>query len=158
MNALFSPRGLAAVAITAESTVGALVEIRFSGSPVLQDVAAFEAVLRGVVGQIIKRQKTRRAILCTDLRGCGLLAPDVSERVIRLMKHDSPHIERNAFLLGSTSAILNLQVQRAIAASRGGARRTFTEEVSLQSWLAEVTNPAEHARLQLFLGSIPLIN
>jgi hypothetical protein len=157
MNALFSTQRHGARATSVESSVGVLVEIRFIGTPVLEDVVAFEAELRVVVTNVIKRWKNRRAILCTDLRACGVLSPEVSERVIRLMKHDSPHIERSAFL-GTASAILSLQLQRVIAESGPDRRRMFKDESPLQTWLAEVANPAEQARLRLFLSSVPLIN
>jgi hypothetical protein len=138
-----------------ESFAGALIEIRFVGSPVLQEVVEFEARLFAAVRRVIK-QENRRAILCTDLRACGILGPDVSERIITLMRHDSPHIERNG-LLRKSSAMLGLQTQRIIEESGArDRRRMFTDESRLVTWLSEVANPGERARLRLFLGSAPV--
>jgi hypothetical protein len=134
--------------------VGALIEIRFVGSPDLDEVILFERRLHALVSSAVKRG-ARKAILCTDLRWCEILRPDVSERVIGLMRYDSPHIERNAFL-ATGSAVFDLQIHRTM--SQSGAperRRMFRNEGALMTWLAEATSPAEQARLRLFLSSAP---
>ena len=135
-----------------ESNVGVLIEIRFVGSPDLDEVILFEKRLHSLVSRVAKTG-TRKAIFCTDLRLCGILRPEVSERVIGLMRYDSPHIERNGFL-ATGSAVLDLQIHRTM--SQAGAperRRMFRNEGALMTWLAEVTSPAEQARLRLFLSS-----
>src|SRR5579884_2723270 len=117
----------ASSAASVESNVGALIEIRFIGSASMDDVAAFEAKLATLVRRIVKETK-RRAVLCTDLRACLVLRPEVSDRVVKLMKNDNPHIERNAFI-GISSASLSLQVYRFISESGGQShRRIFAEE------------------------------
>jgi len=135
-----------------DSRVGALIEICFIGSPSMDEVVAFEAKLVTLVRRIVK-EKRRRAVLCTDLRACLVLRPDVSERVVKLMKNDNPHTERNAFI-GIGSALLSLQLQRFISQSGGQSRRRMFAEVSpLMDWLSEVTTIPEQARLRMFLNS-----
>jgi hypothetical protein len=156
MNAS-SPRATVRPMAFVQSNVGVLIEIRFVGSPDLHEVILFETNLRALVSRAVKTG-TRKAILCTDLRSCEILRPEVSERVIRLMRHDSPHIERNGFL-ATGSAVFNLQIQRSM--SQAGApdqRRMFRNEAGLTTWLGEVTNAAEQARLRLFLSSVPHTN
>jgi hypothetical protein len=142
--------------ITVESTVGALVELRFIGSPRMNDALEFEAKTATLVKRIVKSGK-RRAILCTDLRAGGVLAPDVSARIVWLMRQDNPHVERNAFF-AKDSAVLSLQVQRVISeAGERNRRQIFDNDILLTSWLSEVTTPDELARLRVFLASGPLL-
>jgi hypothetical protein len=141
-------------AVPVESNVGALVELRFIGSASMDQVVAFEARLVTLVRRIVKDGR-RRAVLCTDLRACQVLRPEVSDRIVKLMQNDNPHIERNAFI-GPSSALLSLQVQRFISESgERGRRRMFAEEAPLVTWLSEVTSIAEQARLRAFLASAP---
>ena len=137
-------------AATVESHVGALVEIRFAGSASMDEVAAFEGKLVTLVRRIVKDGKTR-AVLCTDLRLCEVLRPEVSDRIVALMKNDNPHIVRNAFV-GQSSALLTLQVHRFISETGGRSRRRmFAEEAPLVDWLCEVTTIPEQTRLRTFL-------
>jgi hypothetical protein len=139
--------------VTIESRVGALVELRFTGSASMEEVVAFEATLVTLVRRIVKNG--RRAVICTDLRACQIFRPDVSDRIVRLMQNDNPHMERNAFL-GQSSALLSLQIKRFIAESGElGRRRMFAEEPPLVAWLSEVTTIPEQTRLQAFLTSAP---
>src|ERR1019366_739556 len=71
--------------ITIESSAGALIELRFMGSPTFEDTMRFRADTASLVRRTVEREK-RRAIICTDLRGCGLLKPEVSEVIIGLMR------------------------------------------------------------------------
>jgi hypothetical protein len=144
-------------AVQVESKVGAIIEIRFIGAASIEDVAAFEAKLQALVRRIVRQGKAR-PVLCTDLRACALLRPEVSERLLKMMKHDSPQIERNAFL-GQDSALFSLQVQRLIATSGARERRRmFKEPSELLAWLTDLTTPPERARLRMFLDSNPALS
>lgn len=140
--------------IIVESTVGVLIELRFVGSPLMADALEFEAQMSAIVRGIVKHQKGR-AIVCTDLRACGVLAPSVSERILWLMRRDNPHVERNAFL-GNDNAVLTLQVQRVInEAGADNRRRMFKREPLLVAWLDEICSVAERMRLRAFLAAAP---
>jgi hypothetical protein len=152
MKALSGTEPHPSSAIQVESNIGTIIEIRFVGSPSLEDVAAFESDLQALVRRTVKLGK-ERAVLCTDLRPCQILRPAVSDRIIRLMQNDSPHIERNAFLC-LNGAIFGLQLQRLIAESGArDRRRMFTEESQLLDWLTDVTTTAERGRVRRFLNS-----
>lgn len=138
--------------VSVESNVGVLIELRFVGSATIEEIAAFEAKLVTLVRRIVKNGR-RRAVLCTDVRECLVLRPEVSDRMVRLMQNDNPHIERNA-VLGQSSALLSLQIKRFISESgEQGRRRMFADESQLMAWLSEVTTIAEQARLRAFLAS-----
>jgi hypothetical protein len=140
--------------ITVESSVGVLVELRFVGSPSVLDVHRFVRETASIVKRTVKHEK-RRALVCTDLSACGLLAPEVSEQILAFMRHDTPHIERNAFL-GNASALVLLQLQRVITeAGERDRRRIFKTPAPLMDWLGEVSNDAERKRLKAFLLSAP---
>lgn len=151
LKALAGVQPVVSSAVPVESHVGALIEIRFIGSASMDEVVAFEAKLVSLVRRMAK--DGTRAVLCTDLRLCQVLRPEVSERIVTLMKRDNPHIERNAFL-GKSSALLSLQVHRFIAETGGRSRRQiFAEEAPLIEWLSEVTTIPEQTRLRAFLSS-----
>ena len=135
-----------------ESREGALIELRFVGSASMDQVVAFEAKLVTLVRRVVKEKK-RPAVLCTDLRSCLVLRPEVSDRVVKLMQNDNPHVARNAFI-GISSALLSLQVQRFISETGGQSRRRiFADESALVAWLSEVTTTREQARLRYFLNT-----
>ena len=139
-------------AVPVESHVGALIEIRFIGSATMDEVVEFEAKLVTLVRRVVQGGK-KRAVLCTDLRLCQVLRPEVSDRIVQLMKNDNPHIARNAFLAQS-SALLSLQVARFISETGGqDRRRIFSDKESLALWLADVTTIPEQTRLRTFLSS-----
>ena len=157
MKALPETELRASSAVQVDSKVGAIIEIRFIGSASIEDVAAFESKLQALVRRMVKHGKTR-PVLCTDLRACALLRPEVSERLLKMMQHDSPQIERNAFL-GQDSALFSLQVQRLIATSGArDRRRMFKEPTELLAWLTDVTTAPERARLRMFLDSNPALS
>ena len=141
--------------LTAESLVGTLVEFRVAGSPSVEEAVDFRARAGALVLRTVKHEG-RRAILCTDLRTCGLLKPNVSDVILSLMQADTPHVVRNAFF-GSSTAVLSLQVQRMIAeAGDRSLRKLFLEKAPLLGWLGEVMNAAEQARLREFLSVGPV--
>jgi hypothetical protein len=141
--------------VTVDSTVGALIEIRFVGSPSLDQIGEFEVNLATCV-QRIARFVQRRVVVCTDVRACPLVAPEVSERIIRLMRNDSPHIRRNGFI-AQNGAIICLQLRRMILESGPpDCRQVFQSDSALIRWLSEVTSNSEQTRLRMFLDSIPV--
>jgi len=140
--------------IRVESTIGALVELRFAGSISLDEVTAFMRDTATLVKRAVKHEK-RRAVICTDLRSCGILAPEVSEKILTFMRFDAPNVERNAFL-GNESALVTLQLQRVISeAGERSRRRMFKQARPLIDWLGEVATEVELARARAFLSDVP---
>jgi hypothetical protein len=137
--------------ITVECHAGVLIELRFDGTPTLDDVARFKLETAALVTELWAREG-RRVILCTDLRATNFFAPEVASQIIDLMRSDNPRVDRNG-VLGSESALLTLQVQRLlIEAGSPGRRRIFTHRDPLVSWLGEVLEEDERVRLLAFLG------
>jgi hypothetical protein len=136
--------------ITVECHAGVLIELRFDGTPSLDDVDRFKAETAALVTDL-SGPAGRRVVLCTDLRRTELFAPDVASRIIDLMRSDNPRVDRNG-VLGNENALLTLQVQRLlIEAGSPGRRRLFTTTVGLISWLDEALDERERARLRAFL-------
>jgi hypothetical protein len=140
--------------ITVECHVGVLIELRFDGTPSVDDVERFKAETAALVAERWARYE-RRVVLCTDLRATKLFAPDVASRIIDLMRSDNPRVERNG-VLGNESGIFTLQVQRLLIEARSpGRRRVFTEPGELEAWLDESLQPEESNRLRQFLDAAP---
>jgi hypothetical protein len=138
--------------ITIACHVGVLVELRFDGTPSIDDVERFKAETGALVAEQSARH-ARRVVLCTDLRATQLFAPEVASRIIDLMRSDNPRVERNG-VLGNESAIFTLQVQRLLIEARSpGRRRVFTEPSELEAWLDESLRPEESSRLRQFLDA-----
>jgi hypothetical protein len=137
--------------ITVECHAGVLIELRFDGTPTLEDVERFKTETAALVTQLWTRTG-RRVVLCTDLRATRLFAPDIASRIIDLMRGDNPRVDRNG-VLGNESALLTLQVQRLlIEAGNPGRRRIFTALGPLAAWLGEALKADERARLGTFLA------
>ncbi len=137
--------------ITVECHVGVLIELRFEGTPSLDDVERFKAETAALVTERWTLH-ARRVVLCTDLRATQLFAPEVANRIIDLMRSDNPRVERNG-VLGNESGIFTLQVQRLLIEARSpGRRRIFTDANELQAWLSESLAPDESTRLRDFLA------
>ncbi len=138
--------------ITVECHAGVLIELRFDGTPTMDDVARFKAETAALVTQLWARD-TRRVVLCTDLRATRLFAPEVANEIIDLMRGDNPRVDRNG-VFGNESALLTLQVQRLlIEAGSPGRRKIFTRLGPLVAWLGEVLTEEERKRLVAFLDA-----
>ena len=139
--------------LTAAWRVGRLVELRLAGSPTLEDAARFEIDSRGTVAACVAKTK-KPTVVCTDLRTTQLWRPEVTERLVSIMRHENIHVERNG-LLGNGSALVGLQVTRLITKASGGARRrVFSQPEPLLLWLDELLTEPERKRVREFLGEV----
>ena len=133
--------------------MGVLIELRFDAcTPNGEEVARFRAETTALVVRLWERD-ARRIVLCTD--SCA--EPMCSRRKSgsrdhrRWMRTDNPRVERNG-VLGSEDALLTLQVQRLLVEAGGQDRRkVFTRATALLTWLSEVLEEPERARLGVFL-------
>jgi hypothetical protein len=140
--------------ITVECHVGVLIELRFEGTPSIDDTDRFKAETVALVTERAARCE-RRVVVCTDLRATQLFAPDVARSIIDLMRADNPRVERNG-VLGNESALFTFQVQRLlIEAGNPGRRRIFTMRDAIERWLDESLQPEESTRLRRFLDAGP---
>jgi hypothetical protein len=137
------------VPFTFENRVGRLVEITIIGSMSDDEAQQFRTrmflTLSGLPG---------RGALIGDLRDCKMFSTDVSEKMVAMLKQDSPKVERSAFLVQDN--VFARQVERIVldAAREARAvgrpappRQTFRDLRAMQAWLGEVLNEAERARL-----------
>ena len=99
------------------------------------------------------RRSGRPVVICTDIRASQLLRPEVSERLVGLMRgSNSRSVERNG-VLGSGSALSALQGVRILKKADSEARRRmFKEPEPLLAWLDEALDAPERARLRAFLA------
>jgi hypothetical protein len=91
-------------------------------------------------------------VLVADWRKCPLLPPLVAEGVVVMLRRNPPLIERNAMLQSPEQATSLLQLTRVVNEARDPQRRVFNDAGALQSWLGELLDDAEQARLHTFLA------
>jgi hypothetical protein len=127
---------------------GRLLELRTTAPVGVDDIVTFAqrfgALLAATQG---------RVVTCLDLRGSPVLDPQAAERILGLLRHDNPRIERSAFLLAGGQATLSLQVERLIREANNPNRRAFYVVAELQRFLALVLDAPEQARLAAFLAT-----
>lgn len=126
--------------------VGRLVEVRIV-SPVHEaDMPGVAAQTSAVIGSI-----DRHFVAVVDLRQARLFAQPVVDAFIQVLGATNPMLERSAFVIGGESAVFGLQIERAIITARNPARRAFRDPRELTTWLDEVLDAPERARLRAFL-------
>jgi hypothetical protein len=134
---------------TFDNRVGRLVEIWISGSLSTDDAQAFRTkmflTLSGLPG---------RGVLVGDLRTCNMFSADVGDKMVTMLKQDSPKVERSAFLVSDSP--LARQIERIVAEAAREAkaagrpsppRQAFRDVAEAYAWLGEVLTLAERARL-----------
>jgi hypothetical protein len=134
-----------------ENRVGRLVEASIASSITPEEAQQFRTRMFLTLSKI-----TGRAVLVGDLRECETFSPEVSERLVAMLKTDNPKVERTAFIV--REGTFALQVERMVldaarAASESGRspppRRAFRDRdrMAARDWLAAVLDDAERARL-----------
>jgi hypothetical protein len=125
--------------------IGDLLEIRVA-SPFTLDNAA------SMFKQIYKvMPRGRKARVIVDLRGLRIVDPTVVDLVSGFMKQDNPFVERNAFLLPDSGALLQIQSERMLKQIGAESRRSFRDREEAETWMNEILTLPERARLSAFL-------
>jgi hypothetical protein len=75
------------VPFTVECRLGRLVEVRLLAMRE-PDVAVLQEAMRGAFVQV-----GRKVVICTDLRGIGLLSPTMADLMIGVLAKSNPHLE-----------------------------------------------------------------
>ncbi len=124
---------------------GQLLEIRVTAPFSMEDAGAlfkqiYKTMPRGRVARVI-----------VDLRGLRIVNPDVVDMVTVFMKQDNPFVERNAFLLPDTGALLAIQGDRMLKQLGVITRRAFRYRAEAEDWLREILSLEERIRLAAFL-------
>jgi hypothetical protein len=134
---------------SAECIVGRLVEARLFALQSVEEVTAFQGAMRNAF-----RRAGPRSVICADWRAATLLAPDVAEALIGLLKVGNAFFERSAILLGTEQAIFGMQVERFVREAANPSRRTFRDALSMRRWLAEVLDADEVRRMNEFFREL----
>jgi hypothetical protein len=134
------------VTFAVECKVGRLVEARLLAPRTREQIADFSEALR----------KTFRAVgapcvICADWRQTTLLAPEVADALVGLLRMGNAHFVRSAVLLPNGNALFTLQVERVIREANNPARRAFRRPPAMREWLSETLDGAETRRLHEFL-------
>jgi hypothetical protein len=130
---------------TVDCKVGRLVEARLFILHSVDDVTSFQGAMRDAF-----RRAGPRSVICADWRRATLLAPDVAEAMIGLLRVGNAFFERSAILLGRDQAIFSMQVERVVREAASPSRRTFRDALRMRRWLAEVLDDDEVHRMNEF--------
>jgi len=95
----------------------------------------------------------RKVVIVCDLTQVNLFAPEVSDKLLQIMRGDTPQMERGAYWLSEALPMFSLQFQRMIREAGNPERRIFTRRLGLESWASERLTPYERERLHEFLDS-----
>lgn len=131
-----------------DHTVGRLVEARFYPPIEASEIDHFRATVRARFGELAGR----KAVMVTDATQLTILAPDVAEGFLSVMRADNPMIEQSAFLIAE-SAMFTLQLERMIREANNPARRAFRDPIALVEWLSNALTWEEHRRAEEFFRS-----
>jgi hypothetical protein len=132
-----------------EVRVGRLAEAVL-GSPLsMQEFEAFITATR--LGLLALPGK---AVVACDMSRLTLLADDVAERAVDLIRRDNPKIERGAYLMSQRRSSMSMQVTRLFREARSETRQVFDDKSAMRSWLCELLTPAELKRLDDFLAEL----
>jgi hypothetical protein len=132
--------------ITVSNLVGHFGGVRFTAPVTSEDVAGLSRRLRELL-----TASPRAMAFCTDMRGARVVAPEVVDRLVEMMRADNPKIERNAILVGEGN-VFALQLDRMRREAGASNRPLFRDEKALVASLAEVLSPAELVALGRFLA------
>ena len=137
---------------SAECPVGRLVEARLTHLRTIEDVHAFQRTLRAAF-----ESSEGRSVICADWRIAKIVAPDVAEALIGLLRTGNAFFERSAILLRNADATFSLQVERVVREANSPARRTFRDRDKMRAWLGAVLREDERHHMGTFLGGAPLL-
>jgi hypothetical protein len=129
-----------------QNKVGQLLEIRVASPFTLEDAGAlFKQIYRTMPKD---RGKSR---VIADLRGLRIVDPQIIDMVVGMMRIDNPMVERNAFLLPDSGALVLIQSERMLKELGAESRRAFRNRTDAEKWLGEVLSPEEKLRMRRFL-------
>jgi hypothetical protein len=139
-----------APAFAVACNVGRLVEARLIAPKTVRHISELtEAMRRSFV------TAGTSCVICADWRTAPLLAPEVADALVDLLRRGNAHFERSAVLLPGHNALFELQVERVIREAGHPSRRHFRQAPAMRAWLSEVLDPRETRRLNEFLRDDP---
>lgn len=87
------------------------------------------------------------AVATADLRAAQLFSPEVTEALVGLLRADNPKVERSGHLIGRSSAVLALQVERLVREAGNPRRKVFRALPEMEQYLGEILTPPQRGWL-----------
>jgi len=131
---------------TIEKRVGRLVEGVMRGRVTLAELDAANGSMERILSAL-----PGLAIVIADYRRTKFLLEEDAVRLGQMYRHHNDRIERSAILVSELSAIGVLQMERVIREAKYPSRRAFRDAREAASWLDEVLDMRERARLRAAL-------
>ena len=92
-----------------------------------------------------------RHVTVVDWSRCPVMSPEAAERAVQRMALTNGRTERTAAFASKVSLAVVLQLVRLVREAGNPDRRLFFEAPSLESWLGELLDAGEKARLREFM-------
>lgn len=128
-----------------EIKVGRLLELRLPPT-----LSVPEMVMMRGKGIDLVMNSPRPLVACVDARHGHIYPPEIAEGLVAFMKVHNPNIDRTAVVV-TDGAVFSLQAERMLREANNPHRRAFRSVAEARSWLGEVLDAAERARLLSFL-------
>lgn len=130
---------------TVENRVGKLLEVRYSSPTNFEEARDLQMNVASCLAKL-----PGNVITCADFRGMTVVAPELGDLFVGMLRKDNNKIARNGYLING-SAILGLQLERVLREVNHPGRRAFRHRVELEQWLDEALAPNEQGRMRVFL-------
>lgn len=128
-----------------QRSIRRLVEIRIWSPVSLEETIPWSKAHDHLIDTI------RGPYICfVDLRDAPVFPQPVVEGYVKTMKNEQRLLRTGTLLPASPT--LGMQIQRMIKEAKNPARRTFRDPSELVTWMAEVLDEAERARLRTLAG------
>jgi hypothetical protein len=134
---------------TLTNSAGRLVEVGLFRSEVTEyQGLMFRERMRNISQKLVKNGL--RFVICLDLRGLKVMAPQTASLMIRTLRPDKSHLSRSALII--SEAAMGLQIDKVMGAEPNEMRKRFYEVRPLLQWLGEDLNGNQYAIACLLAG------
>ncbi|WP_394829508.1 hypothetical protein [Pendulispora albinea] len=132
-----------------KNRVGRLVEAWVATPVSLEDANRIFIDARTCVSSVAANGY--KVVVVADMTQVSLFPPEISDKLLQIMRGDTPHLERGGYWIGEALPMFSLQIQRMIREAGSTQRRIFTRRATMETWLADILAPHERRRLTDFL-------
>jgi hypothetical protein len=138
---------------TLVNPIGRLVQVRMNGIMSLEEAQQIRTTMYLLLSRL-----DGKAVIFTDMLQAQQFSDEVGERLIEMMLHDNPKVERSGFLMkpGPFALMIDRVCTDAAAAARAAERnppprRVFFEKIEAFSWLGDTLSAAERVGLRTLI-------
>jgi hypothetical protein len=114
-----------------------------------------DEMIRMIGEQIGRLPADVKHVTVADWRLCQVMSEAACERATHMFMKTNPRTERSAILCSDASPTAIWQFLRLVTAGSHPARRLFRRPDELLTWLSEVLDVSERARLEEFCNASP---